>query len=191
VLIIVIQHNQNKGTEKIRADPNPPSLAQKHKMLLSKGGIIMLVPSIFGENLFDDWFDVDFPQWPEFRDLDRAERKLYGRHADRLMKTDVHEHDDHYEVDIDLPGFKKEEIKLELNNGYLTVGASKEHDQTNNGKVIRKERYSGSMSRSFYVGEGIKEEDVHAKFEHGVLHLELPKEKTPEVPEKKLIQIEG
>ena len=115
----------------------------------------MLVPSIFGENLFDDWFDVDFPQWPEFRDLDRAERKLYGRHADRLMKTDVHEHDDHYEVDIDLPGFKKEEIKLELNNGYLTVGASKEHDQTNNGKVIRKERYSGSMSRSFYVGEDI------------------------------------
>lgn len=85
----------------------------------------MLVPSIFGENLFDDWFDADFPQWPEFRDLDRAERKLYGRHADRLMKTDVHEHDDHYEVDIDLPGFKKEEIKLELNNGYLTVGASK------------------------------------------------------------------
>ena len=106
------------------------------------------------------------------------------------MKTDVHEHDDHYEVDIDLPGFKKEEIKLELNNGYLTVGASKEHDQTNNGKAIRKERYSGSMSRSFYIGEGIKEEDVHAKFEHGVLHLELPKEKAPEVPEKKLIQIE-
>jgi HSP20 family molecular chaperone IbpA len=160
-------------------------------MLLSKGGIIMLVPSIFGENLFDDWFDADFPQWPEFRDLDRAERKLYGRHADRLMKTDVHEHDDHYEVDIDLPGFKKEEIKLELNNGYLTVGASKEHDQTNKGKAIRKERYSGSMSRSFYIGEGIKEEDVHAKFEHGVLHLELPKEKAPEVPEKKLIQIEG
>ena len=80
---------------------------------------------------------------------------------------------------------------MELNNGYLTVGASKEHDQTNNGKVIRKERYSGSMSRSYYVGEGIKEEDVHAKFEHGVLHLELPKEKRPEVPEKKLIQIEG
>ena len=103
----------------------------------------MLVPSIFGENLFDDWFDVDFPQWPEFRDL------------------------------------------------YLTVGASKEHDQTNSGKAIRKERYSGSMSRSFYIGEGIKEEDVHAKFEHGVLHLELPKEKAPEVPEKKLIQIEG
>ena len=68
---------------------------------------MLYVPSIFGENLFDDWFDVDFPQWPKFRDLDRAERKLYGRHADRLMKTDVHEHDDHYEVDIDLPGFKK------------------------------------------------------------------------------------
>ena len=79
----------------------------------------MLVPSIFGENLFDDWFDADFPQWPEFRDLDRAERKLYGRHAGRLMKTDVHEHDDHYEVDIDLPGFKKEEIKLELKQKLL------------------------------------------------------------------------
>ena len=77
-----------------------------------------------GENLFDDWFDADFPQWPEFRDLDRAERRLYGRHADRLMKTDVHEHEDHYEVDIDLPGFSKEEISLELNNGYLTVSLS-------------------------------------------------------------------
>ena len=151
----------------------------------------MLVPSIWGENLFDDWFD--FPQWPDFRDLDRTEKKLYGRHADRLMKTDVHEHDDHYEVDIDLPGFKKEEISLELNNGYLTVAATKEHeeDKEKKGKPIRKERYSGSMSRSFYVGEGIKEEDVHAKFEHGVLHLTLPKQKAPEIPEKKTILIEG
>ena len=84
----------------------------------------MLRPSIFGEDLFDDWF-----AFPDFRDLDRTERKLYGRHADRMMKTDVHEHDDHYEVDIDLPGFKKEEIGLELNNGYLIVSANKGLDK--------------------------------------------------------------
>ena len=149
----------------------------------------MLVPSIFGENLFDDWFD--FPQWPDFRDFDKAEKKLYGRRADRMMKTDVHEHEDHYEVDIDLPGFRKEEITLELNNGYLVISAAKEHEQKNKGKEIRKERYSGSMQRSFYVGEQIKEEDVKAKFEHGVLSLELPKKDTPKVPEKKTIMVEG
>ena len=149
----------------------------------------MLVPSIFGENLFDDWFD--FPQWPDFRDFDKAEKKLYGRRADRMMKTDVHEHEDHYEVDIDLPGFRKEEITLELNNGYLVISAAKEHEQKNKGKEIRKERYSGSMQRSFYVGEQIKEEDVKAKFEHGVLSLDLPKKDTPKVPEKKTIMIEG
>ena len=149
----------------------------------------MLVPRIFGEDLFDDWFD--FPQWPDFRDVDKAEKKLYGRRADRLMKTDVHEHEDHYEVDIDLPGFKKEEINLELNNGYLIVGAAKEHEQENKGKAIRKERYSGSMQRSFYIGEGIKEEDVKAKFEHGVLSLEIPKKEAAKVPEKKTIMIEG
>ena len=149
----------------------------------------MLVPSLFRDNLFDDWFD--FPQWPDFRDLDRAERKIYGRHADRMMKTDVHEHDDHYEIDIDLPGFKKEEIKVSLENGYLTVGAAKEHEQENKGKAIRKERYSGSMQRSFYVGEQVTEEDVKAKYEHGVLMLEVPKKETPKVPEKKTIMIEG
>ena len=149
----------------------------------------MLVPSIFGESLFDDWFD--FPQWPDFRDLDKAERKLYGRHADRLMKTDVHEHDDHYEVDIDLPGFKKEEISLELKEGYLTVSAAKEHDQEKKGKALRKERYSGSMARSFYVGDALTEEDIKARFEHGVLHLELPKKEAKKLPEKKTILIEG
>ena len=149
----------------------------------------MLVPSIFGENLFDDWFD--FPQWPDFRDFDKAEKKLYGRRADRMMKTDVHEHEDHYEVDIDLPGFRKEEITLELNNGYLVISAAKEHEQKNKGKEIRKERYSGSMQRSFYVGEGITEEEIKARYEHGVLKLELPKKETPKVPEKKTIMIEG
>ena len=145
----------------------------------------MLLPSIFGENLFDDWFDL-----PDFRDLDRVEKKLYGKHAAHLMKTDVHEQEDHYEVDMDLPGFKKEEIKLELNGGYLTVSAKKEHEQENKGKAIRRERYSGSMQRSFYVGENLTEEDIKAKFEHGVLSLTVPK-KEAQVPEKKTIMIEG
>lgn len=146
----------------------------------------MLVPSIFGENLFDDWFD--FPQWPDF---DKMEKKLYGHHAEHLMKTDVHEHEDHYEVDIDLPGFKKDEIQLELHNGYLMVKASKEHEQENKGKAIRKERYSGSMQRSFYVGENITEEDIKASFKHGVLNLTLPKKDKEKLPEKKQILIEG
>jgi len=149
----------------------------------------MLLPSIFGENLFDDWFD-----FPDFRDLDRTERKLYGRHADRLMKTDVHEMEDHYEVDIDLPGFKKEEITLELQNGYLTVSAAKgldQDDKDKKGKLIRQERYAGAMQRSFYVGDELKEEDVKASFKHGVLSLELPKKQQPNLPEKKTIMIEG
>ncbi len=149
----------------------------------------MLVPSIFGENLLDDWFD-----FPDFRDWDRTERKLYGKHAGRMMKTDVHEHDDHYEMDIDLPGFKKEEIKLQLKNGYLTVSAAKgleEEDKTKKGKLIRQERYTGSMERSFYVGENITEEDVKAKFEHGVLKLCFPKDEQPKLPEEKTIMIEG
>ena len=149
----------------------------------------MLRPSIFGENLFDDWFDL-----PDFRDLDKAERKLYGRHAERLMKTDVHEHDDHYEVDIDLPGFSKDEITIELNNGYLLVSAAKGVDKDENtkkGKLIRQERYAGSMQRSFYVGEGITEEDIKATFKHGVLSLNIPKKEKEKLPEKKQILIEG
>ncbi|MBP3902378.1 MAG: Hsp20/alpha crystallin family protein [Blautia sp.] len=148
----------------------------------------MLMPSIFRENLFDDWFD-----FPDFSDLDKTERKLYGRHADRLMKTDVHEHEDHYEVDIDLPGFKKDEITIELNNGYLTVSAAKGLDKDQNdkkGKVIRQERYAGAMQRSFYVGEELTEEDVKASFKHGVLSLCLPKKEAKAVPEKKTIMIE-
>ena len=148
----------------------------------------MLMPSIFRENLFDDWFD-----FPDFSDLDKTERKLYGRRADRLMKTDVHEHEDHYEVDIDLPGFKKDEITIELNDGYLTVSAAKGLDKDQNdkkGKVIRQERYAGAMQRSFYVGEELTEEDVKASFKHGVLSLSLPKKEAKAVPEKKTIMIE-
>ena len=148
----------------------------------------MLMPSIFGENLFDEFFE----DWPrEFRNIDR---KLYGRNAAREMKTDVHEHEDHYEVDVDLPGFKKDEITLELQNGYLTVTAAKGLDKdetTKKGRIIRQERYAGSMQRSFYVGEGITEADITAKLEHGVLSLCIPKRDARKVPEKKVIMIEG
>ena len=111
-----------------------------------------------------------------------------------MMRTDVHEHDDHYEVDIDLPGFKKEEICLELNNGYLIVSANKgldKDEKDKKGKLIRQERYSGSMQRSFYVGENITEEDIKASFKHGVLNLTLPKKEKEKLPEKKQILIEG
>ncbi len=148
----------------------------------------MLLPSIFGEDLLDDW--MEFPRM-DFPDIDR---KLYGKHAANVMKTDVHEHDDAYEVDIDLPGFKKDEIKISLDNGYLTVAAEKALDndkKTLKGKVIRKERYSGSMQRSFYVGENVTDGEIKAKFEDGVLKLTVPKKNTEKVPEKKLIAIEG
>ena len=148
----------------------------------------MLLPSVFGENLFDDWFN-----FPDFRDLDRTERKLYGKHADRLMKTDVHEHDDHYEADIDLPGFTKDEINLELKDGYLTVSAAKGLDKDNKdrkGRVIRQERYAGAMQRSFYVGEHLTEEDIKASFKNGVLSLNIAKKDQPKLPEKKTIAIE-
>ena len=149
----------------------------------------MLAPSIFGENLFDDWFD-----FPGFRGLGRVENKLYGDRAGRLMKTDVHEKDGQYDMDIDLPGFKKEDIKVELHDGYLQVSAVKglnEEEKDEKGKLIRQERYSGSMQRSFYVGESIKREDVKAKFEQGVLKLSFPKEGEKKLPEKQPIMIEG
>ena len=150
----------------------------------------MLMPSIFAENLFDEFFD-DFPMPREFRNIDR---RLYGKNAAREMKTDVHEHEDHYEVDIDLPGFKKDEITLSLENGYLTVNAAKglDKDHTDKkGRVIRQERYAGSMQRSFYVGDALTEEDITARFENGVLSLNVPKREAKRMPEKKVIMIEG
>ena len=157
----------------------------------------MMTPSIFGENLFDDLFD-NFFDFPAFDDkaVEKAQRKLYGRHAANMMKTDVKEHDDHYEVDIDLPGFKKDELSLELKDGYLVISAAKGLDkdekEKKTGKFVRQERYAGSMSRSFYVGEDIKREDIHAKYESGVLKLNIPRaeEKKPEIEEKKYIAIE-
>ena len=152
-----------------------------------------MLPSIFGESLFDDWFG--FPEFRSFeRDMRDVDRQLYGRRASREMKTDVHEHEDHYEVDIDLPGFQKDQINLELENGYLTVRAAKNLDKNETdkkGKVIRQERYSGSMQRSFHVGGNITEEDIAAKFENGVLSLNIPKKDAKKLPEKKVILIEG
>ena len=151
----------------------------------------MLYPSIFNESIFDDLMDFDFPVFKGFGDVDK---KLYGKHAAQMMKTDVHEHEDKYEVDIDLPGFKKDEITLNLENGYLTVTAAKgldKDEKDKKGKLIRQERYAGSMQRSFYVGENLTEEDFKAKFENGVLKLCIPKKEAPKLPEKKTITIEG
>ena len=153
----------------------------------------MLMPSIFGENLFDEFFN-DFPFYDDRAQKD-IEKKLYGRHSKNLMKTDIKESDTGYELIMDLPGFKKDEIKVSLENGYLTISAAKGLDKDKkdeNGKYIRRERYAGSMSRSFYVGEDITESDVHAKFEDGILKLTLPKKESAKaVEEKGRIAIEG
>ena len=146
------------------------------------------LPSVFGENLLDvfDDFDRDF-----FRGFGRPEHVLYGKNAAHMMKTDVKETEEGYEVDVDLPGFTKEEIKLELNNGYLTIATEKSLNKENKGKMLRQERYVGTMQRSFYVGENLTEEDIRAKYENGVLTLNIPKMEAKKAPEKKQILIEG
>ena len=150
----------------------------------------MLMPSIFGEDLFEDLFDLTF-----YYDI-KVEKKLYGKHAKNLMKTDIKEMDNGYELIIDLPGFKKDEIKVSLDNGYLSIAAAKGLDQDeqekDTGKYIRRERYAGSCERSFYVGENMTEEDIKGEFKHGILKLFVPKkEAKPAVPERKFIAIEG
>jgi len=150
----------------------------------------MLVPKVFRNNLFDDWFD-DFDLMD--REMNQMNRRLYGKHADREMLTDVKEHEDHYDVEIDLPGFKKEDISVELNDGYLTVSANKGHEQEEKnkaGKIIRQERYSGMMSRSFYVGEELTAEDIHGKYEGGVLTLSVPKMENKQIENHSRIMIE-
>ena len=110
------------------------------------------------------------------------------------MKTDVKEVDDGYELDIDLPGFQKDDIKARLTDGYLTITASKaenKEEKDKEGRYIRRERYSGSMSRSFYVGSAVKEEDIRAKFENGILKLSVPKNKKTEIEQNNYISIEG
>ena len=146
-----------------------------------------MLPSIFGENLLDEFFDE-----PWEKSLFGARNPLYGKHAKNLMKTDVKETGDHYEVDIDLPGFQKDEISVELQNGYLTIQAAKglDRDQKDQeGRYIRQERCTGSCARSFYVGENLKPTDVAAKFENGILELKLPKA-DKQIPEKPTTLIE-
>ena len=150
----------------------------------------MLLPSIFGERLFDDWMDDAFSD-----SFFGSSYPTYSKNARNMMKTDVRETESSYEVDIDLPGFKKDEISAELKDGYLTVSAAKNannDEKDKEGRYIRRERYVGSMSRSFYVGEDMTQEDIKAKFEDGILKLTVPKKDAkPAVEEKKFISIEG
>ena len=146
-----------------------------------------MLPSMFGENLFDDFFhDFDmFPAWS-------GRNPLYGKHARNMMKTDVRETENTYEVDVDLPGFQKDEIHLELRDGYLTISASKGLDkdqEDQKGRYIRQERYAGALSRSFYVGD-VEPDQVSAKYEHGVLQISLPKAGKKELPKSNTIAIE-
>ena len=149
----------------------------------------MMLPTIFGENLFDDFMDDAFE-----RNFFGGRNPLYGKHSKNLMKTDVKETETGYELDIDLPGFKKDEIIAHLEDGYLTVSAAKgvdKDEKDNEGRYIRRERYSGSMTRSFYVGNAVTEEDIKAKYEDGILSLSIPKKDPKAVEAKKYIAIEG
>ena len=146
-----------------------------------------MLPSIFGENLFDDWFDESFGMLPEWG----SRNPLYGKHAKNLMKTDVRETEDSYELDIDLPGFKKDEINVDLKDGYLTISAAKgldKDEKDKKGKYIRQERYAGACSRSFYVDD-VEPKDVSASYEDGILKLSMPKQAKKELPKSTSIAI--
>ena len=147
-----------------------------------------MLTSIFGENLFDDFFADPFG----LMSANRTDEALYGKHARNMMKTDVRELDGSYELDIDLPGFKKDEISVDLKNGYLTIGATKgvdKDEKDKNGKYIRRERYAGVCSRSFYVGNVVRPEDISAKYEDGILKLSVPKTVKKELPETTSVEI--
>ena len=146
----------------------------------------MLLPSIFGESLFDDMFDFD-------KEINRMNRALYGKHSRNMMKTDVRETDNSYELDIDLPGFKKDEITIQLDNGYLSISASKgldKNEENKDGKYIRRERYAGAMNRTFYVGGNLTQQDIKAKFENGILKISVPKKDVQQVAQNNHIAIE-
>ena len=153
----------------------------------------MMMPSIFGEDLIDEFMD-GFPCYDD-SDMKKLEKKLYGHHAKNLMKTDIKEDDTSYELEMDLPGFKKEEVKVSLKDGYLTIAAAKglnqDEKEKETGKYIRKERSAGACERSFYVGENLTEEDIKAKFKHGILTLTIPKKEAKAVEENNYIAIEG
>lgn len=150
----------------------------------------MMAPSIWTEDFFDD-FMRDFPFYDD-REMKRMEKKLYGRRGKNVMKTDIQETDKNYILEMDLPGFSKDEVKVSLENGYLTIsaakGLNKDEKEKKNGRYIRRERYAGACQRSFYVGESVSQEDINAEFKHGILKLSIPK-KEP-VEEKKYITIE-
>ena len=152
----------------------------------------MLMPSIFGENLFDDFFN-DFPFYDDNAGQ-KIEKKLYGRHGQNLMKTDIKEMEDGYELEMDLPGFKKDEIKAELKDGYMTITAASDKDnkiEDENSRYICRERVYSNCSRTFYVGKELTQEDIKAKFENGILSLTIPKKDAKAVETKKSIAIEG
>lgn len=142
----------------------------------------MMMPSIFGENLFDDFME------------DAFKSPIFGHREKNLMKTDIKESDSGYELDMDLPGFKKEDIQIELRDGYVTISAQrameKNEKDERTGRYVRQERYSGACSRSFYVGKDVKQEDMKARFEDGILHLEFPKTDYKRVEENQRILIE-
>ena len=147
-----------------------------------------MLPSIFGENLFDEMFDDAFDMVPMFG----RRNPLYGKRGKNLMKTDVRETENSYELDVDLPGFKKDEIRVDLQDGYLTIQAAKGLDkdhQDKEGRYIRQERYAGACSRSFYVGEQVEPKDVSANFEDGILKISLPKNSPKELPKNTTIAI--
>lgn len=149
----------------------------------------MMLPNVFGENLFDELMNDPFE-----RAFFRRSNPLYGKREQNLMKTDVKEKEDAYEVNIDLPGFKKDDISVKLENGYLTIGAAKQLDKEEKdekGSYIRKERYEGSCSRSFFIGDDIRKEDISAKLEDGILKLTFPKKGQKEIEQSKIIAIEG
>lgn len=152
----------------------------------------MLMPSIFRTNsLIDDLFDND---WFDDKEFKNVEKKLYGHRAKNVMNTDVKETEDGYELEMDLPGFKKEEVSVELNNGYITIRAAKGLDEDEKekktGKYIRRERYSGSCERSFYVGEEVTQQDIKASFKHGILKLDIPKKEAKKIEQNNFISIE-
>ncbi|MDY6103202.1 MAG: Hsp20/alpha crystallin family protein [Acetatifactor sp.] len=160
----------------------------------------MLMPSLFHENfdLFDrfyqdPWFGFNDREWKDM------EKKLYGHRAQNVMSTDIKETETGYEMEIDLPGFRKDEVSVELNEGYLTISAAKgldkneaeSEEEAKKGNYIRRERYSGACQRSFYVGEELTREDIKASFKHGILTLTIPKKEAKQVETKKYIEIEG
>ena len=153
----------------------------------------MMLPSIFGENLFDDWMNDSGLMNPNAF-FGKGRSPLYGKHASHIMKTDIKENKDSFDVIVDLPGFKKDGIQVQLEDGYMTITAAKSLDKDEKdeeGKYIRQERYSGTCSRSFYVGPAITVEDIKAKFEDGTLRLNIPKKDPKAVEGKKYIAIEG